>query len=140
MDLTLVVGIVVALAALWVALLVVFWIFRPKGMSAGEVVRVVPDLVRMLRATVADSATPLDVRVVLVGLLAWILSPIDLIPEFIPVLGPLDDVVVAIVALRYVRRRVGVDALRRRWPGSPAGFALLGRVVGFVPTPVASPD
>ena len=69
-------------------------------------------------------------RIVLVGLLAWIVSPIDLIPEFIPVLGPLDDVVVAIVSMRYVRRRLGTDELRRRWVGTPEGFALLTRVIG----------
>jgi uncharacterized membrane protein YkvA (DUF1232 family) len=67
---------------------------------------------------------------VLVGLLAWIVSPIDLIPEFIPVLGPMDDVVVAIVAMRYVRRRVGTDDLRQRWVGSEAGFAMLLTVIG----------
>ena len=67
----------------------------------------------------ADRTAPLDVRVVIVVLVAWIVSPIDLIPEFIPGLGPFDDVVVAIVALRYVpatdrhRRR-----WRARWPGS----------------------
>lgn len=64
------------------------------------------------------------------GLLGWILSPIDLIPEFIPVLGPLDDVVVAVVAMRYVRRRVGVEDLQTRWSGSDQGFALLLRVIG----------
>jgi uncharacterized membrane protein YkvA (DUF1232 family) len=69
--------------------------------------------------------------VVLVGLLAWLVSPIDLIPEFIPVLGPLDDIVVAVVAMRYVRRRVGSDALRVRWTGSPEGFTLLARVIGY---------
>ena len=53
-----------------------------------------------------------------------------MIPEFNPVLGPLDDVVVSIVALRYVRRRLGVDGFRARWPGSDEGFALLSRVVG----------
>jgi uncharacterized membrane protein YkvA (DUF1232 family) len=67
---------------------------------------------------------------VLIGLVAWIVSPIDLIPEFIPVLGPMDDVVVAIVAMRYVRRRVGTDDLRQRWAGSEAGFAMLLRVIG----------
>ena len=66
----------------------------------------------------------------LIGLVAWIVSPIDLIPEFIPVLGPMDDVVVAIVAMRYVRRRVGTDDLRRRWVGSEAGFAMLLTVIG----------
>ena len=123
-DLRIVVGIVVGILVLWAVL-------RPKGVSARELVGVVPDLVRMLRDIVRDPATPLDVRVVLVGLLVWIVSPIDLIPEFIPVLGPLDDVLVAVVALRYVRRRVGVEGMRARWRGTDDGFVLLGRVAGF---------
>ena len=125
------VGIVLGVLVMWFALLFLFWFLRPKDVPIRELVRVVPDLVRMLRSLVVDPAAPLDVRLILVGLLLWILSPIDLIPEFIPVLGPLDDVVVAIVALRYVRRRVGVADLRARWPGTEDGFALLGRVVGF---------
>ncbi len=124
------VGIVLAIVGLWIALLAVFWLFRPKGVSIGELLGVVPDLVRMLRDIVRDPAAPMDVRVVLIWLLLWIISPIDLIPEFIPVLGPLDDVVVAIVALRYVRRRLGADRLRARWPGSVAGYAVLAKVVG----------
>ena len=130
MDLRLIVGIVVGLLIVWAALLVIFWLLRPKDVSVRELVGVVPDLVRMLRDIVRDPTAPADVRVVLVGLLVWILSPIDLIPEFIPVLGPLDDVVVAIVALRYVRRRLGSDGLRARWRGSDDGFTLLTRVVG----------
>ena len=130
MELNTVIGIVLALVLVWAALLVVFWALRPKGVSVREVLGVVPDVVRLLRSVIGDSSAPLDVRLVLVGLLAWILSPIDLIPEFIPVLGPLDDVVVAVVAMRYVRRRMGVDDLRRRWAGTDDGFALLLRVIG----------
>ena len=131
MDLQVVVGIALGVVVLWLVLLAIFWVLRPKDVSVRDLVAVVPDLVRMLRDIVRDPAAPMDVRVALVGLLVWILSPIDLIPEFIPVLGPLDDVVVAIVALRYVRRRLGVKAMRARWTGSDDGFALLGRVVGF---------
>jgi uncharacterized membrane protein YkvA (DUF1232 family) len=134
MDLRLILGIVVGIAVLWAVVLVLFWFLRPKGVSVREVVRIVPDVVRMLRDIFRDPASPLDVRLVLIGLLAWIVSPIDLIPEFIPMLGPIDDAVVAVVALRYVRRRVGVAAMRARWPGSDDGFALLGRVVGFRPS------
>jgi uncharacterized membrane protein YkvA (DUF1232 family) len=134
MDLGIVLGVVVGIALLWASVLVLFWFFRPKGVSIREVVRIVPDVVRMLRSIVRDPASPLDVRFVLLGLLAWIVSPIDLIPEFIPVLGPMDDAVVAVVALRYVRRRVGVARMRARWPGTDDGFALLGRVVGFRPS------
>jgi len=134
MDLRIILGIVVGIALLWAVVLVLFWLLRPKGVSVREVMRIVPDVVRMLRSIVRDPVSPLDVRLVLVGLLAWIVSPIDLIPEFIPVLGPMDDAVVAVVALRYVRRRVGVAAMRARWPGTDDGFALLGRVVGFGPS------
>jgi uncharacterized membrane protein YkvA (DUF1232 family) len=130
MDARLLVTVLVGIALVWVALLVVFWFLRPKGVSTRDIVAVVPDVLRLIRALLVDRAVPLDVRLVLVGLLAWIVSPIDLIPDFIPVLGPLDDVVVAVVAMRYVRRRLGVAALRQRWVGTPEGFGLLLRVIG----------
>ena len=130
MDLPTIVAIVAALVVLWGILLVVFWVLRPKGVSIRELISLIPDILRLLRSLIGDRSAPLDVRLVLVGLVAWILSPIDLIPEFIPVLGPMDDVVVAIVAMRYVRRRVGTADLRRRWSGSDAGFAMLVTVIG----------
>lgn len=123
-------GAVAAVVGVWLALLLVFWMVRPKGVSVVQVARIVPDVLRLIRSLMGDRSVPLDVRVVLVGLLAWIVSPIDLIPEFIPVLGPLDDVVVAIAAMRYVRRRVGWDDLTARWTGTPEGFALLTRLIG----------
>ena len=124
------VRIVVALVIVWALLLVLFWAQRPKGVAVRELLGLIPDVLRLLRSVIGDRSAPLDVRLVLVGLVAWILSPIDLIPEFIPVLGPLDDVVVAVVAMRYVRRRVGIEDLRRRWTGTDDGFALLTRVIG----------
>ena len=124
------VRIVVALVIVWALLLVLFWALRPKGVPVRELLGLIPDVLRLLRSVIGDRSAPLDVRLVLVGLVAWILSPIDLIPEFIPVLGPLDDVVVAVVAMRYVRRRVGIEDLRRRWTGTDDGFALLTRVIG----------
>ena len=119
-----------ALVVAWLLLLAVFWLLRPRDVPVREVVRVIPDVLRLLRALVTDGAVPLDVRIVLVGLIAWILSPIDLIPEFIPGLGPLDDVIVAIVAMRYARRRIGIDGISARWTGSDDGLRLLVRVIG----------
>jgi uncharacterized membrane protein YkvA (DUF1232 family) len=130
-DLSTLLGIVVALVAFWALLLVLFWALRPKGVSVRELLGLIPAIVRLLRSVIGDRSAPLDVRLVLVGLLAWILSLIDLIPEFIPVLGPLDDVVVVVVVMRYVRRRVGVEDLRRRWTGTDDGFALLLWVIGL---------
>ena len=130
MDLGWVAGVAVALVAVWVLLLLLFWLLRPKDVPVREVVRVIPDVLRLLKALVTDGSVPLDARIVLVGLIAWILSPIDLIPEFVPGLGPLDDVIVAIVAMRYVRRRIGIDGIRVRWAGSDDGLRLLVRVIG----------
>jgi uncharacterized membrane protein YkvA (DUF1232 family) len=129
-DLSWLLGIVVTLLVLWALLIALFWALRPKGVPVRELLGLIPDVLRLLRSVIGDRSAPTDVRLVLVGLLAWIVSPIDLIPDFIPVLGPLDDVVVAVVAMRYVRRRVGVEDLRRRWSGSADGFALLLRVIG----------
>lgn len=129
-DVGLILGIVLGLVGLWVVLVIVLWLVRPRGVSARELLRLVPDLVRLLRSLLADRSTPPDVRIALVGLSAWILSPIDLIPEFIPVLGPLDDAIVAVLALRYVRRRMGAGELRARWPGTSEGFETVLRVIG----------
>lgn len=130
MDLSWIVGIVVSLVILWALLLALFWILRPKDVPLRELVRIVPDVIRLLRSIIGDRSAPLGVRAVLVFLLVWIVSPIDLIPEFIPVLGPLDDVIVAAVALRYTRRKLRVEDLRRRWVGTDDGFALLVRLIG----------
>jgi uncharacterized membrane protein YkvA (DUF1232 family) len=123
-------GIALGLLAVWAVLVALLWIFRPRDVRLAELVRVVPDLLRLGRNLIADSTVPLGARLALVGLMVWLLSPIDLIPEFIPVLGPLDDVIVAVLVLRYVGRRVGLEELRRRWPGTPQGFVLLGGILG----------
>jgi uncharacterized membrane protein YkvA (DUF1232 family) len=128
------VGIILALIgsllAVWALFIALLWIVRPKDVPLREALRIVPDLLRLVRSLVVDRTVPLSVRAALVGLLAWLLNPIDLVPEFIPVLGPLDDVVVAVIVLRYVRRRIGEQELSRRWPGTEAGYALLSRVLG----------
>ena len=130
MEPQLLLGIVAAMLGIWLVMLALLWVLRPKGLAVRDLLGLVPEVVRLVRSVISDRSAPLDVRLVLVGALAWMLSPVDLIPEFIPVLGPLDDVVVAVVARRYVRRRLGVADLSKRWSGSAEGFALLIRVVG----------
>ena len=129
-DGRLLIGIALGLLATWVALLILLWVLRPRNVPLRELLSVVPDLLRLIRALLADRQTPFGVRLALTVLLAWIVNPIDLIPEFIPVIGPLDDVVVAVLVLRYVRRRIGLSELRTRWPGTEAGFTLLFAVIG----------
>ena len=130
MDLTGWLGaLILTVVAIWLLLIVVLWLVRPRDVAARDVVRTVPDLLRLTRDLLVDPSAPRGVRVALVVLLGWVASPIDLIPEFIPVLGPLDDVIVAVVILRYVRRRLGADEMRRRWRGTPEGWALVERLL-----------
>jgi uncharacterized membrane protein YkvA (DUF1232 family) len=130
MDLSVLGAIIVGLVAAWLVLLLVLWLVRPRGVGARELARLVPDILRLVRDLVTDRSAPRGVRVALVVLLVWLISPIDLVPEFIPVLGPIDDVIVAVVVLRYVRRRLGDEDLRRRWRGTDDGYRVLTRFLG----------
>lgn len=130
MDLSILGAIIIGLVVAWLALLVLLWLIRPRGVGAGELARLVPDILRLVRDLVTDRSAPRGVRVALVILLVWLISPIDLVPEFIPVLGPLDDVIVAVIVLRYVRRRLGDVELRRRWRGTDDGYRVLSTFLG----------
>jgi uncharacterized membrane protein YkvA (DUF1232 family) len=87
----------------------------------------VPDCVTTVRRLRADPRVPRRAKVAVVLAGVWVASPIDLIPEFIPVIGPLDDIVVVALALRYAGRQVPRDVLLGAWPGSPR---LLERLLG----------
>ena len=129
MDARPLVALAVSLLAVWAVLVAVLWLLRPRDTRLSELLRVIPDVLRLVRDLLADRTVPLGVRLALVGLLAWLVNPIDLIPEFIPVIGPLDDVIVAIIVLRYVRRRLGDDELRRMWRGTDDGLRLMKSVL-----------
>ena len=107
-----------AVAASW-AVLLVLAARLPEG-ALKELAGFLPDCVTTARRLRQDPRVPrrAKVAVALAGL--WALSPVDLIPEFLPVIGPLDDVVVAALALRYAARQVPVEVLLEAWPGQPA--------------------
>jgi uncharacterized membrane protein YkvA (DUF1232 family) len=92
-----------------------------------DVVVVLPAAATTLRKLWRHPAVPRRSKVVLLLALLWLLSPIDLVPEFIPVIGPLDDVVVLALALRYAARRVPRPVLLEAWPERPE---LLTRLLG----------
>jgi len=123
------VAIVFGLFAVWALLIGLLWAMRPRGVRLHDLVRVVPDVLRLIRDLIADRSVPLRVRVVLAGLLVWLISPIDLIPDFVPVVGPVDDLIVTVVVLSYVRRRLGDGELRRHWRGSEEAYELLGSIL-----------
>jgi uncharacterized membrane protein YkvA (DUF1232 family) len=129
MNLSVVGAVILGLVTAWLALLVLLWLIRPRGVGARELARLVPDILRLVRDLLTDRSTPRAVRVALGILLVWLISPIDLVPEFIPVLGPLDDVIVAVVILRFVRRRLGEAEMRRHWRGTDEGWLVVERLV-----------
>ena len=125
----LLVAVVGGLVLLWLALVLLLWRWRPEEVGAREAVRLLPDVVRLVRRLAADPELPRGVRVRLWLLLVYLLSPIDLVPDVLPVIGYADDVVVVAWALRAVVRRAGSGALERHWPGSPAGLAVVSRLL-----------
>ena len=83
------------------------------------------------QTTAADAEMPRAIRIALVALIAFVASPIDLIPDVIPVIGFADDVLIIALVLRWVTRRAGTAALARHWPGTPEGLVALRRVCGL---------
>ena len=122
---------VATVVGLWLLAVVLIWLHRPSRDLARLALGLLPELLRLARRLVADPTTPVSVRVALAGLALWIASPIDLLPEFLPGIGPLDDIVAAVVVLRWAGRRLGPQALRRHWTGSPEGFGILMRLLGL---------
>ncbi|WP_238164405.1 YkvA family protein [Kribbella pittospori] len=121
-------GVVGGVLLLWLALIAALWIGRPDELRVREALRLLPDLVRLLRRLAADPTLPRGVRVRLWLLLAYLALPFDLVPDFIPVIGYADDAVIVAFALRSVTRRAGTEALDRHWPGSPNALAAIRRL------------
>jgi uncharacterized membrane protein YkvA (DUF1232 family) len=91
----------------------------PPG-AAKDLASVLPACVTTIRRLRKDPRVPRAAKVAVAIAGLWVLSPIDLIPEFLPVIGPLDDIVVVALALRFAARRVPHDAIREAWPADPA--------------------
>ena len=120
---------VAVVVAIWNVLVALLWLHRPTRDLAMPALRALPDIVRLARNLLADPRTPRRYRVALVVLIVWILSPIDLLPEFLPGIGPLDDIVAAAVILGWVGRGTGPVRLRELWPGDAAGFDVVARLL-----------
>jgi len=116
----------------WGVLVLLAWRLPPG--TARELARFLPACLTTVRRLRRHPAVPRSARVVLLLAGLWVLSPIDLIPEFLPVIGPLDDVVVVALALRYAGRRVPREVLLAAWPGDRR---LVERLLGAVDVPPA---
>jgi uncharacterized membrane protein YkvA (DUF1232 family) len=117
------------LTASWGGLLVLARRLPPGVLR--DLAAFIPDCVTTVRRLRADPRVPRRAKVAVVIAGLWVVSPIDLIPEFLPIIGPLDDIVVVALALRYAGRQVPREVLLAAWPGEPG---ILERLLGPVRT------
>ena len=109
----------------WIAM-VLFARRLPPG-ALRDAAEFLPACVTTARRLRAHAAVPRRAKLALLIAILWVLSPIDLLPEFLPVVGPLDDVVAVVLLLRYAARSIPRDVLLEAWPAQPA---LLERLIG----------
>jgi uncharacterized membrane protein YkvA (DUF1232 family) len=114
----------VAVAAIW-------WYARSLGEPATlrEAARFGPDLVRLVRRLLVSGSVSRRGRLALAALALYLVLPIDLVPDPIPLIGWADDLVIVVLVLRGVTRRTGAELIRRHWLGGPAGLAVLLRLL-----------
>lgn len=131
--LSIVIGVLCALVALWLVLLALLWWTSRRlnrRLDLRATLRLVPDVLVLVRDLARDRSLPRRVRWGLYGLLAYLLLPIDLVPDVIPVLGYADDAVVTILVLRWVLRTAGEEVVRAQWRGSDEGLEAVLTLAG----------
>ena len=114
-----------AIVAVWLAFVVFVAIAKPDETSLRDALRLLPDTVRLVRRLVGDRAIPRRTRWLVWALLVYLVLPIDLIPDFVPVVGYADDAIITSLVLRHVVRRAGMAKVTEHWPGTPEGLAAL---------------
>jgi uncharacterized membrane protein YkvA (DUF1232 family) len=127
-------GLLAVVLGAYAVLLVVLAVYarrRPEILTMTDALRFLPDLLGLLRRLAADRLVPGAVRAALILLLAYLLSPVDLVPDFLPLIGYADDVLAVALVLRFTVRIAGTAAVERHWPGSPQGLAVVRRLAGL---------
>jgi uncharacterized membrane protein YkvA (DUF1232 family) len=138
-----VVSAAVALVLLWLALVVYLAVRRPRGVAWRDAVRMVPDTIGLFRRLIADPTVTRGVRIRLAFVLAYLAVPIDVIPDFVPLIGYADDVIVVAIGLRLALRHAGSERVRTSWPGTRQGLAALAHLCalpGLTDTDAEQPD
>lgn len=121
----------------WLLIVLVAWVVLcatlvllarrlPPGLLR-EIAEFLPACVTTARRLRRSPAVPRRAKIALLIAVLWVVSPIDLLPEFLPVIGPLDDVVAVVLLLRYAARSIPRADLLAAWPAEPR---LLERLLG----------
>ena len=121
------------------ALFVVWLVVAGRKEEARTVAGFVPDFVVLFRRLLSDHRVSRRRKLVLVALIPYLVMPFDLVPDFIPVAGYLDDAVIVAFALRFVLRGNGPDLIEEHWPGPQASLAFVLRLSGYERREVLTP-
>ena len=124
-------GAATALLVTWVAFVAALAIWRPAGVDLRDAKRLAPDIVRLLHRLARDDEVPRTVRRRLALLLGYLALPFDVIPDFIPVLGYADDMIMIAAVLRSAVRAAGSELVEARWEGTPAGLGVVWSLAGL---------
>lgn len=110
----------------------VAWLVRAgRREDARALAGFVPDCLVLFRRLLADERVPRRSKLLLLAVIGYLAMPLDLVPDFIPVAGQLDDLIIVGLALRSVLRTGGPELLHRHWPGPPASLSALARLAGL---------
>ena len=116
---------VAACVAVVYAAFVVTLIVAGRGRSLRDLARFIPDCIVLVRRLLRDPRVPRRHKLLLGALVGYLALPFDLVPDFIPVAGYLDDALVVALTLRAVLKGTGRELLREHWPGPESSLALL---------------
>ena len=114
-------------AAIYLAL-IVWLLLAGRRSDARALAGFVPDCVVLFGRLLGDDRVPRRRKLLLAALIGYLAMPFDLVPDFIPVAGQLDDAIIVALVLRYVLRASGSDLLRENWPGAPTSLNVLTRL------------
>jgi uncharacterized membrane protein YkvA (DUF1232 family) len=118
---------VVALLAVWAAFVV--WLLAVGRRSdARALATFIPDCIVLVSRLVRDPRVPRRRKLLLLGLVGYLALPFDLVPDFIPIVGQLDDAIIVALVLRHVVRAGGEPLVRELWPGPERSLELLVRM------------
>ena len=122
-----------ALVATWLLFILFVWIIRPDNSSVSDAARLLPVTLRLVRRLSTDRTISRPARCWIWALLIYLASPVDLVPDFVPVIGYADDAIITSFVLRHVIARSGTRKLREHWPGTEAGLTSLLRLLRLRP-------
>ena len=101
-----------------------------RGTDAAAMARFVPDCVVLVRRLIGDPRVPAESKLLLGVLVVYLASPIDLVPDFIPVAGQLDDALLLALVMRHLVRRSGARVVAEHWPGPVRTLNVVLRLSG----------